>query len=74
MWKQGNPLSNTVKDTSTIMCNASLYTYSGKGLHMIVLVYIILDSIAKGIACFHNFSHGASHIVWVTYNKAMCTC
>ena len=44
-WKQGNPLSNTIKDTSTIMQG---------GLRMIVL-YSILDSIAKGISLFPRF-------------------
>ena len=43
-------LSNTIKDTSTIMRNPSLHN-SEKG---------ILDSIAKGTSCFHYFSHGAS--------------
>ena len=50
-------LSNTIKDTSTIMRNPSLYKYSGKGLRMIVLVS---DSIAKKTSCSHCFSHGAS--------------
>ena len=40
-WKQGNPLSNTIKDTSTIMRNPSLHN-SGKGLRMIVLVSLIV--------------------------------
>ena len=44
-WKQGNPLSNTIKDTSTIMRNPlSLYEYAS-----------ILDSIAKGISLFPRF-------------------
>ena len=39
--KQGNPLSNTIKDTSTIMRNPSLHN-SGKGLRMTVLVSFIV--------------------------------
>ena len=55
-WKQGNrnPLSNTFKDTSTIMRNPSLHG-SGIGLRMIVLVSLIV--LLRG---FHDFSHGAS--------------
>ena len=36
--------SNTIKYTSTIMCNPSLYIYSGKGLRIIniVLVYLLV--------------------------------
>ena len=56
-WKQGYPLSNTIKDTSTIMRNPSLHN-SGKGLRMIVLVSLIV--LLRGYPCFHNFSHGAS--------------
>ena len=56
-WKQGNPLSNTIKDTSTIMRNPSLHN-SGKGLRMIVLVSLIV--LLRGFPCFHDFSHGAS--------------
>ena len=56
--KQGNPLSNTIKDTSTIMCNPSLHN-SGKGLRMVVLVSLIV--LLRGFPCFHDFSHGASH-------------
>ena len=53
-----NPLSNTIKDTSTIMRNPSLHN-SGKGLRMIVLVSLIV--LLRGFPCFHDFSHGASH-------------
>ena len=56
-WKQGNPLSNTIKDTSTIMRNPSLHS-SDKGLRMIVLVSLIV--LLRGFPCFHDFSHGAS--------------
>ena len=56
-WKQGNPLSNTIKGTSTIMCNPSLHN-SDKGLRMIVLVSLIV--LLRGFLCFHDFSHGAS--------------
>ena len=42
-------LSNTIKDTSTIMRNPSPHN-SGKGLRMIVLVSLIV--IAKGISLF----------------------
>ena len=51
-WKQGNPLSNTIKDTSTIMCNPSLHS-SDKGLRMIVLVSLIV--LLRGFPCFHDF-------------------
>ena len=49
-----NPLSNTINDTSTIMRNP-LPELCREGLCMIVL-----NRIAKGIPCFHDFSHGAS--------------
>ena len=52
-----NPLSNTIKDTSTIMRNPSLHS-SDKGLRMIVLVSLIV--LLRGLLCFHDFSHGAS--------------
>ena len=55
LWKQGNPLSNTIKDTSTIMRNPP---YIVQGLRMIVLVSLIV--LLRGFPCFHNFSHGAS--------------
>ena len=57
LWKKGNPLSNTIKDTSTIMRNPSLHS-SDKGLRMIVLVSLIV--LLRGFPCFHDFSHGAS--------------
>ena len=50
-------LSNTIKDTSTIMRNPSLHN-SDKGVTHDCAS--ILDSIAKGTYCFHYFSHGAS--------------
>ena len=53
-----DPLSNTIKDTSTIMRNPSLHN-SGKGLRMIVLVSLI---VLLRDPCFHDFSHGASYI------------
>ena len=56
-WKQGYHLSNTIKDTSTIMRNPSLHN-SGIGLRMIVLVSLIV--LLRGYPCFHDFSHGAS--------------
>ena len=58
-WKQGNPLSNTIKDTSTIMRNPSLHD-SGKGLHMIVLVSLIvlLRGFVSTIFCMvHPYIH-----------------
>ena len=56
-WKQGNPLSNTIKDTSTIMRNP-LSELCREGLRMIVLVSLIV--LLRGFPCFHDFSHGAS--------------
>ena len=50
-------LSNTIKDTSTIMCNPSLHN-SDKGVTHDCAS--ILDSIAKGTFCFYYFSHGAA--------------
>ena len=52
-----SPLSNTIKDTSTIMRNPSLHN-SDKGVTLDCAS--ILDSIAKGTSCFHYFSHGTS--------------
>ena len=52
-----NPLSNTIKDTNTIMRNPSLHS-SGKGLRMIVLVSLIV--LLRGFPYFHDFSTGAS--------------
>ena len=50
----------TIKYTSTIMRNPSLgYIYSGKGLRMIVLVYLIV-LLYKWTSCFHYFLHGTS--------------
>ena len=56
-WKQGYPLSNTIKDTSTIMRNP-LPELCREGLRMIVLVSLIV--LLRGYPCFHDFSHGAS--------------
>ena len=56
-WKQGNPLSNTIKDTSTIMRNP-FPELCREGLRMIVLVSLIV--LLRGFPCFHDFSHGAS--------------
>ena len=50
-------LSNTIKDTSTIMRNP-LPEYVGRVTHDCAS---ILDSIAKKTSCSHCFSHGASH-------------
>ena len=50
-------LSNTIKDTSTIMRNPSLHN-SDKGVTHDCAS--ILDSIAKGTSYFHYFSHGTS--------------
>ena len=49
-WKQGNPLSNTIKDTSTIMRNP-LSELCREGYDCAS----ILDSIAKGISLFPRF-------------------
>ena len=57
-WKQGYPLSNTIKDTSTIMRNP-LPELCREGLRMIVLVSLIV--LLRGYPCFHDFSHGASY-------------
>ena len=59
-WKQGNPLSNTIKDTtitSTIMRNP-LPELCREGLRMIVLVSLLV--LLRGFPCFHDLSHGAS--------------
>ena len=56
-WKQGYPLSNTIKDTSTIMRNP-LPELCRQGLRMIVLVSLIV--LLRGYPCFHDFLHGAS--------------
>ena len=49
-WKQGNPLSNTIKDTSTIMHNP--LSELCRVTHDCAS---ILDSIAKGISLFPRF-------------------
>ena len=78
-WKQGNPFSATIKDTSTIMRNP-LPEYNilcREGLRMIVLVSLIVA--LKGFPCFHNFSHGASHpyfpvaLLIPIHSDGMCT-
>ena len=58
--KQGHPLSNTIKDTSTIMRNPMPELYR-EGLRMIVLVSLIVLVLLRGFPCFHDFSHSASH-------------
>ena len=50
-------LSNTIKDTSTIMHNPLPEYMQGGVTHDCAS---ILDSIAKGTSCFHYFSHSAS--------------
>ena len=50
-WKQGNPLSNTIKDTSTIMRNP--FALCRDGLRMIVLVSLIV--FLRGLPCFPRF-------------------
>ena len=55
--KQGYPLSNTIKDTSTIMRNP-LPELCREGLRMIVLVSLIV--LLRGYPCLHDFLHGAS--------------
>ena len=40
-------------------CVTPPYVIKAKGLHMIVLVYLIV--LLGGFPCFHDFSHGASH-------------
>ena len=58
-WKQGNPLSNSIKDTSTNMRNPLPELHvCREGLRMIVLVSLIV--LLRGFPCFHDFSHGAS--------------
>ena len=52
LWKQGNPLSDTIKDTSTIMRNPTLL-FRQTVTHDCASM---LDSIARGIPCFHDFS------------------
>ena len=45
-WKQGNPLSNTIKDTSTVTLFRQRVTHDCAS---------ILDSIANGISLFPRF-------------------
>ena len=49
-WKQGNPLSNTIKDTRS--CVTLCLNYVGRVTHDCAS---ILDSIAKGISLFPRF-------------------
>ena len=51
-WKQGNPLSNTIKDISTFMRNP-LPALCTEGLRMIVLVSLIV--LLRGFPCFPRF-------------------
>ena len=64
----GNPLSNTIKYTSTIMRNP-LPELCREGLRMIVLVSLIV--LLRGFPCFHDFSHGS--IPTYPFND-VCTC
>ena len=68
-WKQGNPLSNTIKDISTIMRNP-LSKLCREGLCMIVLVSLIV--LLRGFPCFHDFSHGC--IPTSIFVNDFCTC
>ena len=51
-WKQGNPLSKTIKDTSTIMRNP-LPELCREGLRMIMRVSLIV--LLREFPCFHDF-------------------
>ena len=64
-----NPLSNTMKDTSTVMRNP-LPELCREGLRMIVLVSLIV--LLRGLPCFHDFSHGASH-PYIPIHNDFCT-
>ena len=55
---RGNSLSNTVKDTSTIMRNPPCIVQAKGYACMIVLVSLIV--LQRGFPCFHDLSHGAS--------------
>ena len=55
-WKQGNPLSNTIKDTNTIMRN-HLPELCREGLRMIVLVSL---PTFLPTYCWFNFSRAWS--------------
>ena len=75
MWKQENPVSNTIKDTSTIMhtplpelCRGG---GGGGGVRMIVLVSLIV--LLGGFPCFHDFSHGASLHPYSLHFNDFCT-
>ena len=57
-WKQGNPLSNPIKNTSTIML-IPLAELCREGLSMIVLVCLIV--LLRGFCCLQDFLHSASH-------------
>ena len=55
---QGNPFSNTIKDTIAQSCiTLCLNIMYGGVTHDCAS---ILDSIGKKTSCFHYFSHGAS--------------
>ena len=69
-WQQGNPLGNTIKDTSTIMRNPSLHN-SGKGLRMIVLVSLIILLRGFLVATIFHMVHPYIHIHSM---NDFCTC
>ena len=50
--------SNTIKDSTIIHNPSGSSLHLGKGVTHDCAS--ILDSIAKGTSCFHNYSHGAS--------------
>ena len=58
-----------IKDTSKIIRNPSLHN-SGKGLHMIVLVFLIV--LLRGFPCFHDFF--AWCIPTCIHMNYFCTC
>ena len=70
-WKQRNPLSNTIKDTSTIKRNP-LPELCREGLRMIVLVSLIV--LLRGFPCFHDFSHGASLHPYIFHSSRIKRC
>ena len=55
-WKQGIPLAILSRILAQ-SCVTFCLNYVGRVTHDCAS---ILDSIAKGIPCFHDFSHGAS--------------
>ena len=69
-WKQGNPLSNTIKDTSTIMRNP-LPESCREGLHVIVLVSLIV--LLRGVLVSTMFCMVHPYIHIHSMND-FCTC